>query len=231
MSAAGSAYRAFDRYQQRRPWLGLPLAVPLAAENAMNDLWGVPFRRRPDALRRRLKALRMLALLGGGAIATAVLAGIGTFGATYGLSWKLGSIVLSTLLNFALFWVAFKVLTAREGGWAEVRNGAIIAAVLYEALQALGGWDVGHELRHAHAVYGTFALVIGLLSYLYLAAHIRLLAAEANVVARRGLWPRSFSVIVEEPATAGDERALTQRSKVEERRSDQRVDVDFIERE
>ena len=319
MSAPGSAYRAFDRYQQRHAWLGFPLAVRqkfsddqgaylaatvtyyaffsvfplllvgvtvlgfvlhghprlqeslahsvlqqlpiigsqrlhalsgstlglvvglvlalwsgmgvfLAAENAMNHLWGVPFRRRPDALRQRLKALRLLLLLGGGALATAVLAGAGTFGASYGIAWKIASIVLSTALNFALFWFGFKVLTAREVGWSDVRNGAIIAAVLYEVLQALGGWYVGHELRHARSVYGTFALVIGLLSYLYLATQITLLAAEANVVAKRHLWPRSFSVIVEEPATGADKRALEQRSKVEERRSDQRVDVDFVEK-
>jgi YihY family inner membrane protein len=319
VSAPGSAYRAFDRYQQRHAWLGFPLAVRqkfsddqgaylaatvtyyaffsvfplllvgvtvlgfvlhghprlqeslahsvlqqlpiigsqrlhalsgstlglvvglvlalwsgmgvfLAAENAMNHLWGVPFRRRPDALRQRLKALRLLLLLGGGALATAVLAGAGTFGASYGIAWKIASIVLSTALNFALFWFGFKVLTAREVGWSDVRNGAIIAAVLYEVLQALGGWYVGHELRHARSVYGTFALVIGLLSYLYLATQITLLAAEANVVAKRHLWPRSFSVIVEEPATGADKRALEQRSKVEERRSDQRVDVDFVEK-
>jgi membrane protein len=209
-------------------WSGM--GVFIAVESAMNDLWGVPVRRRPDALRKRLKALRMLGALGGGAIATAVLAGLGTFGASYGLSWKIASVALSTLLNFGLFWFAFKVLTAREVGWRDVRNGAIIAAILFEALQSVGGWYVGHELTHARSIYGTFALVIGLLSYLYLAAHITLLAAEANVVLRHRLWPRSFSVIVEEPATAADEQALTQRSRVEERRSDQRVNVDFVEK-
>jgi inner membrane protein YhjD len=319
VSAPGSAYRAFDRYQQRHAWLGFPLAVRqkysddqggylaatvtyyaffsvfplllvgvtvlgfvlhghphlqrsvehsvlqqlpligaqrlhvlsgstlglvvglvlavwsgmgvfLAAENAMNHLWGVPFRRRPDALRQRLKALRMLVALGGGALATAALAGAGTFGASYGITWKIGSIVLSTLLNFGLFWFAFKVLTAREVGWGDVRNGALVAAVLYEVLQAFGGWYVGHELRHARSVYGTFALVIGLLSYLYLATHITLLAAESNVVAKRRLWPRSFSVIVEEPLTGADKRALAQRAAVEERRSDERVEVEFLEK-
>ena len=38
----------------------------LACENAMNQLWGVPFRRRPDFVRARLRALTLLALLGGG---------------------------------------------------------------------------------------------------------------------------------------------------------------------
>jgi hypothetical protein len=55
----------------------------------------------------------------------------------------------------------------------------------------------------------------------------RLLAAEANVVAARRLWPRSFSLMIEQPATRADKRALTQRGKVEERRQDETVSVEF----
>jgi uncharacterized BrkB/YihY/UPF0761 family membrane protein len=45
----------------------------------------------------------------------------------------------------------------------------------------------------ASATYGTFALVIGLLSWLYLASTVTLLAAELNVVRSRRLWPRSLA--------------------------------------
>ncbi len=62
---------------------------------------------------------------------------------------------------------------------------------------------------------------------MYLAAHITLLCAETNVVVARRLWPRSFSVIVERPLTPSDERALTQRAKVEERRQDEQIEVRF----
>jgi hypothetical protein len=65
--------------------------------------------------------------------------------------------------------------------------------------------------------------VIGLLSWIYLSAHITLLAAEANVVATRRLWPRSFSLMIEQPATRADKRALPQRGKIEERRQDETV--------
>ena len=66
------------------------------------------------------------------------------------------------------------------------------AAVGYEALQLLGGYYVGRVLANAANVYGTFALVIGLLSFIYLAVHITLLGAEVNVVAARRLWPKSL---------------------------------------
>jgi len=206
-------------------WAGI--GVFLAAQNAMNHVWGVPYRRRPDFLRQRLRALELLVLLGGGILASTVLAGLGSFGASYGIAWKIGSIALSTVLNVGLFWVAFRVLTAKDVTWRQLRGGAIAAAVLYEILQALGGYYVGHAVKGASSTYGTFALVIGLLSWIYLSAHITLLAAEGNVVATRRLWPRSFSMVIEQPATDADRVALTQRTKVEERREDESVAVEF----
>jgi uncharacterized BrkB/YihY/UPF0761 family membrane protein len=65
--------------------------------------------------------------------------------------------VLSTALNIGLFWVGFRVLTAREVSWRQLRGGAISAGVLYELLQTLGGYYVGHVLKDAGNVYGTFA--------------------------------------------------------------------------
>jgi membrane protein len=206
-------------------WAGM--GVFLAAQNAMNHLWGVPFKRRPDPLHARARALLLLLLLGGGTLATTTIAALATVGAQFGITWKIGSLALSTALNVGLFWLGFRVLTAREVSWRQLRGGAVAAGILYELLQTLGGYYVGHTLKHAGNVYGTFALVIGLLTWIYLASHITLLAAEGNVVATRRLWPRSFSLMIEQPATAADERALTQRGRVEERREDQTVSVAF----
>ena len=204
-------------------WAGM--GAVLAAENAMNQLWGVPFKRRPDFVRARARALLLLVVFGGGVLGATFLAGAGTVGGRYGLSWKIASIALSAVLDFGLFWVAFRVLTARDVSWSDLRAGAAAAAVGYESLQLLGGYYVGHVLKHASNVYGTFALVIGLLSFVYLAVHVTLLAAECNVVATRKLWPRSFSVVFEQPATHADRAALIQRGKVEERRQDQQIDI------
>jgi YihY family inner membrane protein len=206
-------------------WSGM--GVFLAAENAMNHLWGVPFRRRPDFVRQRGRALLLLLVLGGGAIGTTILSGLGTFGGSYGLAWKVASIALATVLDIGLFWLAFRLLTAHDVSWSCLRGGAITAGVAWQILQGVGTYYATHELKHASTVYGTFAGVIGLLSFIYLSAHITLLAAEGNVVATRRLFPRSFSVIVQEPATGADKRALVQRARVEERRQDQQIDVEF----
>lgn len=206
-------------------WAGMGVFV--AGQNAMNHLWGIPFKRRPDFVRARGRALLLLLLLGGGALATTVLGSLATVGAQFGIAWKIALVLLTTSLNLSLFWVAFRVLTSRGVSWRDVRGGAIAAAIGYELLQLVGGYYINHVLKHANNTYGTFGLVIGLLTWLYLAAHITLLAAEGNVVASRRLWPRSFSVILEQPSTAPDRQSLRQRSQVEERRSDQDITVSF----
>jgi membrane protein len=206
-------------------WAGM--GVFLAAENAMDQLWGISHRLRLDFLHSRGRALVFLVALGGGTLAATAVGGLASFGSNLGLAWKLGSVVLSTALDFGLFWVGFRLLTTRDVTWRSLRGGAVAAAVAYEALQLGGGFYVGHVVKGASETYGTFAIVIGLMSWIYLAVHVTLLAAEGNVVATRKLWPRSFGIVFEQPSTDGDRRALEQRTLVEERRSDERIDVTF----
>src|SRR4029453_8343757 len=77
---------------------------------------------------------------------------------------------------------------------------------------------VGHSLKHAQQVYGFFAIVLGLMSWLFLSAQVILYGAEVNVVGARRLWPRS---ILQPPLTEADQRALTDLAKQEERRPEQ----------
>ncbi len=205
-------------------WAGM--GVCLAVQNAMNELWGVSFRERPSFLSQRLRAVLLLGVFGGGVLCTSLLSGLGTFGARYGIAWKLGSLALALLLNFILFWAAFRTLTPDDIGWAVLRSGAIAAAIAYQLLQALGGLYIDHVVKSASNTYGTFALVIGLMSWIYLSAHILLLTAEGNVVATRGLYPRSLRAVPGAP-TVADRRALRQGAEVEEHRPDEKIDVTF----
>jgi membrane protein len=205
-------------------WAGMSVFV--ASEYAMNQLWGIPYRRRPDFFRQRARALLLMVVLGGGMLVATALGGLASFGASLGVAWKVGSILLSGVLDFALFWIGFRVLT-HGVGWRYHLGGAAFAAVGWVGLQLLGGYYVGHVLKNASETYGTFATVIGLLSWIYLAVHVMLLGVEGNVVASRRLWPRSFSLIFQEPLTDADRRALEQRTRVEARRDDQEVEVGF----
>jgi membrane protein len=172
-------------------WAGM--GAVLAAENAMDQIWDVPRARRLTFLRARGRAIALLFVLATWAVVGALLAGAASVGAGYGVGTKVLLVLASTLLDFGLFWVAFRTLTIEDVSWRMLRGGAVAAALGYEVLQLVGGYYVGHTVASAGDTYGTFALVIGLLSFVYLAVHITLLAAESNVVATRKLWPRSIS--------------------------------------
>ena len=134
--------------------------------------------------------------------------------------WWVVGILVSLLLNFALFLLAFRILPAADVSWSDVRTGAIIGAGAWTILQAVGGYYVGHQLNGASSTYGTFAIVIGLLAWMYLGAQITLYAAEINVVKVHRLWPRGM---VQPPLTEADRRELERLAKVEERRQEEVV--------
>jgi hypothetical protein len=77
-------------------------------------------------------------------------------------------------------------------------------------------------VAHSGAVYGVFALVLGLLAWLYLQAQITLYAVEAAVVRARKLWPRS---LVPPPLTQPDVRAYTMYATAAQRRLDEQIKV------
>lgn len=56
----------------------------------------------------------------------------------------------------------------------------------------MGGPYVSHRIESAGAVYGTFALVLAALAWIYLQALAFMLSAEINVVRSRRLWPRAL---------------------------------------
>jgi YihY family inner membrane protein len=199
-------------------WAGL--GVVKSAQEAFNSIWDVPFKRRPNMFASTAKALLMLSVLGVITITSAVVAGIGAGSDTWW--WAALGILASLVLNFILFLLAFRILTTADVSWSDVRPGAILGAIGWTILQALGGFYVGHQLKGASQVYGTFAVVIGLLAWMYLGAQLTMFAAELNAVKARRLWPRS---IIHPPFTEADERALRRMAKVEERHAEEAVEA------
>lgn len=183
----------------------------------------MPRRQRPNFWLRLARGLGLLVLLGGGAIASTVLAGLATAEGASAVGRAL-PLAASLLVNLALFFLAFQVLTAIGLPWRRLVPGTVVAAVGWVVLQSVGGYYVTRQLADASQVYGTFGLVIGLLSWLYLTAQLVLYAAELNVVLARRLWPRS---LLQPPLTEADRRVLADLAMVEERRPEQSIAVTF----
>jgi len=195
------------------------LGVTQVGQLAMAEVWNVPGVVRPNFVSRMLRGLALFAVLGLGLIASTLLASLSTFGQAAAVAKVLGALA-SAGLNVALYLMAFRVMTVKGIPTRQLVPGAVAGGLAWSALQALGGYLVGHQLRHASQVYGFFASVLGLVSWLYLGAQVTLYAAELNVVRARRLWPRS---IVQPPLTEADRRAFDDIALQGERRPEQSV--------
>jgi membrane protein len=209
------------------------LGIVQAVQNTLNKVWGVPRNSRLNPVRARLRSLLLLAFGGASVIVTTVLTALGAAADAYGASLGGGVRVLVTAaavtLNVALFIVAFKVLTARAVTVRQIRVGAVAAAVIWQALQLAGALLLGHKLKGATATYGLFAIVLGLLAWIYLGAVTTVICAEFNAVRAGQLWPRAlltpFTDNVE--LTPADQRAYTAYAKTEQHKSFENIDVSF----
>ncbi len=202
------------------------LGVTKAGQRAMADVWNVPQLNRPHFVRRVGRGLEFLGVLVLDVVLSTALAGLVTFGGR--AFWLLAvAVVVGLIVNVALFWLGFRILTPNSITTRTLMVGAVTAALSWSALQYLGTWLVGHELRHASQLYGYFGSILGLVSFLFIAAEVTLICAEINVVKARHLYPRSLTP----PFTPADEAVLTALARQSQRFVAQSVLVDFEQEE
>jgi YihY family inner membrane protein len=201
------------------------LGIGFASQNAMNTVWNIPYVRWPSIWQRYARTFGVIGLLGLAVLSSTALATFATAVAR-GVGVTVLSVAGSVLVNLGLFLLAFMVLTAEPLRPREVAVGAILATVFWEALQLIGTWYMTRGLRTASPTYGFFAVVITLLSWLYLGSQLTLWAAEINVVLRYHLWPRS---VTQPPLTRADQLMLVRLAQMEVRRPEQRITASFTE--
>lgn len=172
------------------------LGVAQAIQYAMNTAWMVPRNRRPNPIKARARSLLLLTTMGLTVVGTSVLSALGSSGAAYGATFGAGWPVLLTagavLINGCVFLLGFRVATVRRLTFRQIAPGALIAALVWQLLQSFGGVYVGHVIKNASATNGVFALVLGLLAFLNVAALAVVLCTEINVVRVDHLYPRAL---------------------------------------
>ncbi|MFL6073830.1 MAG: YihY/virulence factor BrkB family protein [Mycobacteriales bacterium] len=210
------------------------IGVVQALQNALNATWAVPRNSRPNPVTSRLRSLGLLAVFGGGLLATTVVSVLSSTagaaaGGVGGQLIRAGAILVAVALNGVLFTVVFRVLPARSVTVRQVRGGALGVAVGWQVLQILGTYLVGHQLKHASASYGVFGVVLGLIAFLYLAASLVVFCAESNVVRAEKLWPRSLLTPFTDNVqlTGGDRRAYTSYAAAQRAKGFQEINTDF----
>lgn len=190
---------------------------------SMAQIWNIPAAVRPNYFTRMARAGIFLVELALALVLTTALAGFGTFGRHNFWLGALGEF-LAVIINVTLYLAAFRTLTPRQVATRSLIPGVIIGGVAWTILQAAGGYAVGHYLKGASALYGFFAIVLGLIAWIYLAAEITLYAAEINTVLHHRLWPRGM---VQPPLTDADQRSLALQVTQNQRRPEQEVIARF----
>ncbi|MET4048460.1 MULTISPECIES: YihY/virulence factor BrkB family protein [unclassified Rhodococcus (in: high G+C Gram-positive bacteria)] len=204
------------------------LGVAVAVQNAMNVAWAVPKNLRPNPIRSRVRGLALLSTVGVAVLAITavnVASSAGVFGRIN------GSVVLiaSILLNIIVFTVAFRLATARDLSISNVLPGAIVAGVLWQILQTFGGVYIRYVVGRASITNGVFAVVIGLLAFMYIASVLIVFAVEIDVVRVEKLYPRSLLTPFTDDVilTEGDRLTYTGQAEAQRSKGFEEIEVTF----
>jgi uncharacterized BrkB/YihY/UPF0761 family membrane protein len=198
--------------------------VTQTAQLAMATVWNIPRVQRTGFLPRLGRSLAGLITIG---IAFLVNAFVTTYATAGTSNYAIRVPVLAGLLvlNCALYFATFTLLTAKAVGPRGHLPGAILGGVAFTALITVGTGLVAHELKNASQTYGPFSTVIGIVAFLLLLAKLSLYAAELNPVLARRLYPRALPMSTE--PTNADREVLAYIVRAEQRRKDQVIGVGF----
>ena len=205
-----------------------------ACQNAANVAWSVPRNSRANPLLMRLRSILFLAIAGVGilalAISTSVLANPDAFGSAIepALRWlvRIVGFGLTTLIFVGLF----RLVSHGRAGTRSVLPGAVVAAVGWQLLQLGGNVYVQHVITNAkQTVNGTFAVVLGLIAFIFIASVVSVLGLEINVVLRRRLYPRALLTPFTDRVslTTADIKAYTAYAKAQRHKGFQSIEARF----
>jgi uncharacterized BrkB/YihY/UPF0761 family membrane protein len=180
----------------------------VAIQGAQDDVWEVHVDHRDAMPKQRGKALLGLLFIGLAQLGSVVISTL-VNAADLPTGGRIALLVATLAINISVLAVMFRFLTAAKPTWRDVWPGAVIAGVLYSALQYFGTGIVRRVTQNAGDTYGQFALVLGLVTWLGLLAIAALMSTEFNaalVRQREGsldrLQPPDAAPPTERPAPA-----------------------------
>jgi uncharacterized BrkB/YihY/UPF0761 family membrane protein len=208
-----------------------------AAQNAVNVSWAVPRNSRLNPFLSRAASL-LLVLVGGLTILavtllTSAASHVEVFGADFarGVRWlfALGSFAL----NAVVLSLMLRLVTLHRQSFRAALPGGVAVALMWQGLQVAGGAYVNHVVTKASDMNGVFALVLGLMALLYVAAVMWVVGLEINVVLHRRLYPRALLTPFTDAVdlTEADRRAYAAYAQAQRHKGFERVRVTFGQRQ
>src|SRR5215467_15867492 len=97
--------------------------VAAAIQQALNTVWAVPLDRRPAFPWSALRSVGLVVVIGVGQMVTALLSGVaGGIGHLLpGALAAVGTIAVAFAANIGIFWLSFRLATAKEVSWRALR--------------------------------------------------------------------------------------------------------------
>lgn len=148
-------------------------------QGALDDTWEVPVDDRAGMPIQRGRAIVGLLIVGAAQVGVLAITAIVNAAGLPGISQFLVAIG-TALLNMLVLATMYRFLTSGDPAWGEVWPGAIMAGLIFSVLQFFGPRLVETIATNAGDTYGTFAIVLGLITWLSFVAIALLMAAELN---------------------------------------------------
>jgi YihY family inner membrane protein len=171
--------------------------------STVNHVWEVPYAKRAGFPWSMLRSLRIIVVGGFGLLLAPLISGYAAAAGHGPLFW-LAAVIITIIILFSVFLFVIHASLPSKTTFHNMWPSALWAAIGLVALQSIGSLLVTRQLKHLDSLYGTFALVLGLLFWLYLQAQVIVYALEAGTVKALRLSPRSLRPGKHTPA---DERA------------------------
>lgn len=207
------------------------LGVAQALQHAGNTVWAVPRNSRPNPFLARARSLVLIASVGLGLVAIVVGSAAMTVVLSEDLVGRMATFLGSTALLTGVFVTAFWIAPNHKVATRDLLPGAVLAAVLFQVLQSFGYSYVAGVIKNASATNAVFAVVLGLLAYLYLASMIVVFCMELNVVRRDHLWPRALLTPFTDNVdlTPADEHTYARQAQAQRLKGFETINVEFGE--
>lgn len=171
------------------------LGLGQSVQNVMNTAWGVPRNSRPNPVLMRVRSLVLLGISGFAVLTVSVGSALVNTEVVEPwvnetLRWiiVLGTVLVITVVLSSIFRLAGAQVTS----FWRAAPGALFVALGWLGLQYAGTAYAQEVLARASSVNQPFALALGLIGLIFLAAVFGVLGIEVNVVLARKLWPRAL---------------------------------------
>ena len=157
----------------------------------VNHVWEVPYVKRAGFPWSMLRSFRIIVVGGTGLLLAPLISGYAAAAGHGPLFW-IASSAITILILFGVFIYVIHASLPSKTTLHNMWPSALLAALGLVILQGLGSLLVTQQLKHFGGLYGTFALVLGLLFWLYLQSQVMVYALEAGTVKALKLYPRSI---------------------------------------